>query len=339
MQKEAHWKNRVTPKILPLHSIVIALAFGLGSALVGCGSDDGGSGTPAATRTPTQSPTPTATPDPVEELIANLVADGPSYGERNADQLRQMVTIAQDAPFHLFNLIRYREQALYPGGVDVDLTGGEAHERYETALVPILDSIGASVVFVSDVQEALVGGDAWDRVVIERYPSRAAFIEMIQSAAFRAVSVHEDAGVERALEIVTKDVTIMLPPALQFDPEHAPFPPSEADPVRAVVHLIRYNVFAEYEDGRETDLTGRAAMQLYEATTRFKAFPLGIRPALTLMVEGVFVGDGREWDEARVNLFPSRETFDQLNAVADRPEDLAHRFAAVDDTYALMTLP
>jgi uncharacterized protein (DUF1330 family) len=365
-------------------ALVVALAFGLCSAVVGCGSGDDDSAaaathtpsptptathtptvsstptathtptvsstptathtstvspTPTATHTSTVSPTPTATPDPVEDLIARLVADGPSYGQVNPDQLRRMLTIADDGPLLLFTLLRYREHAQYPDGSDADRTGREAAARYEAALRPILSSIGAEISFRSDVELGLIGGDAWDRVVIVRYPSRAAFIEMLQSAAYRAASIHADAGVERGLAIVAQDVTVALPPGLEFDPEHAPFPPSPADPVRAVVHLIRYNQIAQYEDGRPTDLTGREAMQLYEATTAAKAVSLGVRPALRMTVEGTLIGDARTWDDARVNLFPSRETFVQLNAVPGRPEDLAHRAAAIDETYALLTLP
>lgn len=315
-----------------LRGILVALCLAVG----GCGSDDDCRDTPAETRTPTESPTPTATPDPVEELIGRLVADGPAYGQVNADQLRAMLTVAEDGPFHMFSLLRYREQALEP---DADLSGGEADALYDAAVLPILESIGASVAFVSDVEQGLIGGDAWDRVSVVQYPSRAAFIEMIQRAEYRAALQHQDAGVERGLVIVAKDVTIALPPGLEFDPENAPFPPSEADPVRAVVHLIRYNDIARYADGRPTDLTGREAMELYESAVRGKAVSLGIRPKLTMMVEGVFIGDGRTWDDARINLFPSRETFDRLNADPGRPEDLAHRAAAIAETYAMMTLP
>lgn len=277
--------------------------------------------------------------DPIERIIELIVANGPSYGEVNADELRRILTIEDDRPFYMFNLIRYREHALYPDGSNANLTGRQADARYEEAALPILESFGARVAFAADVEESLIGGDEWDRVAIARYASRAAFFSMIQSPAFQAASIHKEAGVERSIVIVTEDVSITLPPELAFDPGSVPFPPTEDDPVRAVVHLIRYNDVAQYPDGRPTSLTGREAMELYQAATAPRALPLGIRPALNLEIEGVFVGDGRQWDEARVNLFPSRETFDQLNAQPGREEDLQHRLAAIDETYALMTIP
>lgn len=354
---------RTTPATIQLGRLVLAfsLTFSLGSAGCSGGDDDGNRAAPAtatstpshtstATATATQQPTATATgiasptpgntPDPaIEAIIRLIVANGPSYGEVNPDQVRRILTIKEDRPFHMFNLIRYREHALYPDGSDANLSGREADERYGQAVLPILESIGASVAFTADVGDTLIGDDEWDVVAVARYPSRAAFFSLVQRADFQAASVHKEAGVERSIVIVTEDVSVALPPGLTFNPESAPFPPTEADPVRAVIHLIRYNGRAMYADGRRTTLTGRQAMALYETATAPRALPLGIRPALTLEVEGVFVGDGREWDEARINLFPSRETFDELNAAEGREDDFEHRVAAIDETYALMTFP
>jgi hypothetical protein len=57
-------------------------------------------------------------------------------------------------------------------------------------------------------------------------------------------------------------------------------------------------------------------------------------------VEGTILGDGRQWDQIRFNVFPSRAAF---MAVVFDPERLeaqkAYRETAIADTYTLITRP
>ena len=56
-------------------------------------------------------------------------------------------------------------------------------------------------------------------------------------------------------------------------------------------------------------------------------------------VEGVLVGDGRPWEEVRLNGFPSHAAFRALSTDPTWLEHQPDRAAALADTYALMTLP
>src|SRR6056300_1168085 len=64
-----------------------------------------------------------------------------------------------------------------------------------------------------------------------------------------------------------------------------------------MVNLIKFKEKAEYEDGRETDLTGREAYELYEA---------GVKKLL----QGVGGGIGFEGDVARLALGEVEELWD-----------------------------
>lgn len=64
---------------------------------------------------------------------------------------------------------------------------------------------------VSNVEQQLIGSDTkWDQIAIVRYPSRQAFVSMLERPDFQQLSVHKDAGVEKSTVLVTESVD--LPP-------------------------------------------------------------------------------------------------------------------------------
>ncbi len=58
---------------------------------------------------------------------------------------------------------------------------------------------GGQIVWGGQQEMVAIGGkaDEWDEVVCVRYPSRAAFLEMIDRPDYRAALYHRDAGLER----------------------------------------------------------------------------------------------------------------------------------------------
>jgi len=254
------------------------------------------------------------------------------FGDLNEDQLRRMVEIdpADDGPFHMVNLIKFRAKADYADGRETDLTGREADALY--APLEFLEGIGAEIVFASDVESNLItfDGTTWEQIGIVRYPSRALFLEMVQDEEFRARAIHKDAGVEKSLVIVADlQESITLP-----ERSDIPNPATPDDRPVAIAHLLAYNETADYDPGsNEPERTGREAMSLYEQGATTIAIEQGGGPLAWFEVEGVFIGDEREWDEFRINLFPSHAAFD---AVVDDPTRQAgevHRVAAIEDTY------
>lgn len=250
----------------------------------------------------------------------------------------------EDGPFYMVNLIRHRERAQYPDGRETNLTGAEADRVYGSLILPILAEIGARPVFVSDVETNLIddGSGAWTQIGVVLYPSRAAFFDMLEREDFRAAADHKDAGVEKSLVLVGRLDGEPFPDAFfEVDLANLPTPPTPEDQPIAICHLLDYHDIAQYADGRETTLTGREAIGLYEQGRQDQdVLGLGVRPALWLLIDGELVGDGRQWDEFRVNYFPNRATFFQI-ANADSLEEagVEHREAAINDTYTQLTDP
>jgi uncharacterized protein (DUF1330 family) len=305
-----------------------ALAITLAS---GCTSDSGDNDT--RTNVPTMSPTSPAT-DEVDQRIDEILSDGgPSFGEFNREQLRAMATIEEDAPFYMVNFIKFREFAAYPDGRDATLTGREANARYNA--LPIILEIGGRPVFVGAVEQQLLGDETtWDQVAIVEYPSREAFISMLERPDFRETSIHKDAGVEKSIVLVT--AARDLPPIPPADPATLPFPPTADDTAFTMVHLMQFADQSGAGTGAETD---GGAIAEYEQAVAAAALPLGIRPAAILEVEAALVGDGREWNEVRLNRFPSHAAFRALTEDPAWQAQQANRASALGDTYALMTLP
>jgi uncharacterized protein (DUF1330 family) len=297
-------------------------------AAVACSSDDGGGANPTS-----RSEVPATVPafDETDARIDAILADGgPSFGEFNRDQLRRMITVEEDAPFYMVNFIKFREFAAYPDGSDANLTGREANARYNA--LPIILEIGGRPVFVAEVEQQLLGDETeWDQVAIVLYPSREAFVSMLERPDFQEISIHKDAGVETSVVLVTAPRD--LPPIPPPDPATLPFPATPEDSAFTMVHLMR---FAEQVAGGSE---GDEAIAEYEQAVAVAALPLGIRPTAILEVEAVLVGDGREWDEVRLNRFPSHAAFRALTENPAWQSVQANRTAALADTYALMTLP
>lgn len=253
---------------------------------------------------------------------------GPRYGVIDREYGLRLASTPpdEDGPVWMVNLMRYRAHADYGDGDGGDGPGSgrEADDRY--APVAVLRAIGAEIVFVADVEAQLLGdGPGWDRVAIVRYPTRRSFVEMQSRPDFRERHVHKEAGMDATIVMgCTPGVTPEIPDAPDWSA--VPHPPTAEDGPVVVLHVLRF--------------ADRSRMAGYEHAAGEVAAPQGVRPTAWLDVEGTIVGDGRGWDQVRLNAFPSRRAFDAV--VADRIRRAAqtsHREPALDDTYTLVLRP
>jgi hypothetical protein len=186
------------------------------------------------------------------------------------------------------------------------------------------------VVFLADVDyQFLNDTPKWDRVGIVKYPSRRSFIEMQTRKDFQELHHHKEAGMAETIVAGCLPMPIPELPADAPTWDEVPHPPTAADPYVVVIHVLKFN-----EDER------RERMATYTDHAGKIAVPMGVRLAAWTQVEGTIMGDGRQWDQIRFNVFPSREAF--MKVVFD-PERLEaqkeFREPAIADTYALITRP
>lgn len=238
---------------------------------------------------------------------------------------------AEDGPVWMVNLMRYREVAHYADGRDLTISGREADDLYSP--VDVLADIGARPVFFADVDTQLLGDTPkWDRVAVVKYATRRSFIDMQSRADFKEKHEHKTAGM--AETIVAGCQPIESPSdgtddALRPDWNDVPHPPTPEDGPVTVLHLLRF-----HPGKAESDMVE------YQNHAAQVAVPHGVRISGWFGVEGTIVGDGRQWDQARFNAFPSKAAF---MAVATDPARLdaqrSHREVAIADTYTMILRP
>jgi len=257
----------------------------------------------------------------------------PAYGVVDRDLAVRFATmpVADDGPIWMVNLMAYRERAVYDGAEAADVSGREADERY--APTEVLADIGAEVALLADVEDQLLGdAPRWDRVGVVRYPSRRSFIEMQRRDDFREKHVHKEAGL--AATIVVAGTPIPSPedepdaPA-PVDWAEVPHPPTDADGPVVVLHLCRF-----HPGMAETEMASYTRHAVPVASRH------GGRVGAWFGAEGTIVGDGRTWDQARFNVFPSKAAFLAVVLDPDRlAAQAAHREVALADTYTLILRP
>lgn len=100
------------------------------------------------------------------------------------------------------NLMRYRDRAAYEPGAQVDggtdISGREAYGRYWAVASSEVAKVGGAPVAEGHTLFPLIvpDGERWDDVVLVKYPSRDAFVDMQKSSTYQAALFHRDAAIE-----------------------------------------------------------------------------------------------------------------------------------------------
>ena len=114
---------------------------------------------------------------------------------KNPFELEALRNHPNEGPVYMVNLVKYREKSL-----DGDGSGRDAYNRYAAVVSPMLETLGAVVIWVGSVEHLALheGGDVdWDVVQLVYYPSRDTFIEMVTSEEYLAANEHRANGTEK----------------------------------------------------------------------------------------------------------------------------------------------
>ena len=97
-----------------------------------------------------------------------------------------------------------------------------------------------------------------------------------------------------------------------------------------MTNLFKFREHAEYQDGRETDLTGIEAYQLYGAQTSKQVAAIGGRVLHSSQIIGLIVGDVEElWDAVAIVEYPSIKAFMNMVDSDEWHEHAIHREAGL----------
>lgn len=82
-----------------------------------------------------------------------------------------------EGPVTMLNLLAFKADG-----------GRERYLEYGEAVLPLLERAGGRIVFQGPASPALLGEGSWDLVLLVEYPTRRAFLEMIQSPEYQAIA-------------------------------------------------------------------------------------------------------------------------------------------------------
>jgi uncharacterized protein (DUF1330 family) len=112
-----------------------------------------------------------------------------------AAQAELLAQFPEDRPLTMINLLRFNQP-----------DGAAHYERYAREVQPHLERVGATAIYAGTA-EALVIGEGlrpwWDAIIVVRYPTRQAFVDMATGEGYAEVHEHRSAALERAELIAT----------------------------------------------------------------------------------------------------------------------------------------
>ncbi len=111
------------------------------------------------------------------------------------DDIRRLMAEDDGEAVVMLNLLRFAGEE-----------GRASYMRYAQAIAPALEKVGGRTVYAGECSTTLVGPDShdWDAVLVVRYPSRAAFLEMVKDPDYQAITHLRSDGLEAAVLEATR---------------------------------------------------------------------------------------------------------------------------------------
>ena len=114
--------------------------------------------------------------------------------------------------------------------------------------------------------------------------------------------------------------------------------PDAARPIY-MVNLLKFKAHAEYEDGRETSLSGREAYMLYATEVAKVITQVGGKLTFGAEVKRLMLGEVEElWDQVAIAMYPSRSAMFEMIQLPECAEISVHRNAGLSGQLNIETV-
>lgn len=128
--------------------------------------------------------------------------------ELDESRLPQILeAIPHGTPIVMLNLLRFNQSTNYSAGsADENCSGRDAYNgRYLKHAKSYISQIGGNVVYDGNVCIEVIGEpeNYWNRILIVKYPSIAAFMDMVSTAEYQAIRLHRAAALEDSRLVAT----------------------------------------------------------------------------------------------------------------------------------------
>ncbi|HVT64827.1 MAG TPA: hypothetical protein VHD81_06725 [Mycobacteriales bacterium] len=120
-------------------------------------------------------------------------------------------------------------------------------------------------------------------------------------------------------------------------PYIATWPSKPMDEPMWALNLMHYRTKAEYADGRETDLTGWEADNLYSPLGPLAA--IGAELVIVAIVVDQPAGSDYKWDRVAIVRYPNRQALADMNMTPEFQEAHIHKDAGMKFTIVSATFP
>lgn len=128
--------------------------------------------------------------------------------ELDESRLPQILdAVPQGTPIVMLNLLRFNQLTSYSASsAENNCPGLEAYDqRYLKRAKTYISQIGGNVVYDGNVCIEVIGEpeNYWNRILIVKYPSIAAFMDMVSTAEYQAIRLHRAAALEDSRLVAT----------------------------------------------------------------------------------------------------------------------------------------
>lgn len=97
-----------------------------------------------------------------------------------------------------------------------------------------------------------------------------------------------------------------------------------------MLNLLKFKEQAEYQDGRDTDLSGAEAYGIYATEVAEHLAKVGGALMLSARVERLMLGEVEElWDSVGIAMYPSRKAMMEMMSAPDYQASAVHRSAGL----------
>jgi len=110
----------------------------------------------------------------------------------NPEQFKKLDTNPNEGPFVMLNLLKFKAQG-----------GAAAYSRYLNEASVFADKVGSKILYLGKPYELLNGSEIWDLVMLVQYPSRKAFLQLINNPEYIKVHKFREEACERAVLYAT----------------------------------------------------------------------------------------------------------------------------------------
>ena len=118
------------------------------------------------------------------------------YIDPTKDSFAAFRAVPRQGPIQMLNLVRLRDVAVYPDGLNV--SGAEAYAAYGRESGPVFSRLGGRIIWRGQFENMLIGPtrEHWHHCFIAEYPGVDAFVAMLRDPVYREAVKHRQAAVE-----------------------------------------------------------------------------------------------------------------------------------------------